>query len=169
MTEDITKAMIAVQAWLAAHPHAVLYDEESSTLLDVASRKTVRLPWRDLTAFEEKTHPETGDRYYVLLFENGSQIALVDPGGIAFAPSMENSGPVQGLPAVVCLSDFFTLKGRVDHYLRDHADEPPPRECLDMLMLCIAILDGARAVGFAVADLEKELEKSLNDIERRSR
>ena len=165
----MSTAKPAVQRWAAAHPHAVLYDDENSQLLDVASGKAVTVPWRDLTAFEEKTHPETGDRYYVLLFDNGSQIALVDPGGVAFAPSTENSGAVEGLPAVVCLTDFFTLKGRVDHHLRDHADEASPRECLDMLMICIAILDGARAVGFAVADLEEELETSLNDIERKSR
>jgi hypothetical protein len=169
MSEDITKVRPAVQGWAAAHPQAVLYDDENSTLLDVASGKTLRLVWRELRAFEQKTHPETGDRYYVLLFENGSQVALVDPGGIAFAPSTENSGPVPGLPAVVCLADFFTLKGRVDHYLRDHANEAPPRECLDMLMICIAVLDGARAAGFAVADLEEELEKSLNDIEKKRR
>ena len=32
----------------------------------------------------------------------------------------------------------------------------------------IAILDGARAVGFDIADLEGELEKSRSDIERRT-
>jgi hypothetical protein len=68
---------------------------------------------------------------------------------------------------VVCLKDFFTLKGRVDHYLRDHADEAPPRECLDMMMICIAILDGARAVGFDVGDLEQQLDASLDEIERK--
>jgi hypothetical protein len=34
-------------------------------------------------------------------------------------------------------------------------------------MACIAILDGARAVGFDVADLESQLESSLNEVERR--
>jgi hypothetical protein len=120
----------------------------------------------EVTAYEEKPHPETGDDYLVLLLEDGLQIALVDPGGIAFAPSMENSGPIRGLPPVVCLRDFFTLKQRVDHYLHEHQNEPPPRECLDMLMICIAILDGARAVGFDVADLENELEKSLDGLEK---
>ncbi|HEY7220191.1 MAG TPA: hypothetical protein VH985_17530 [Candidatus Binatia bacterium] len=60
------------------------------------------------------------------------------------------------------------LKQRVDHYLHDHLDEPVPRECLDVVMLCIAIVDGARAVGFDVGDLEGELEKSLNELERRT-
>ena len=100
------------------------------------------------------------------MFEQGQQIALVDPGGVAFAPSTINSGPVQDLPAVVCLRDFFTLKQRVDHYLYEHRDAAPPRECLDLIMISIAILDGARAVGFEVGDLEDELEKSLHELEK---
>jgi len=137
-------------------------------LLDVASGKSTGLPWRDVKAFEEKTHPETNDSYLVLLFENGNQLALVDPGGVAFAPSVTNTGSIRDLPPVVCLRDFYTLKQRIDHYLFEHQDEPPPRECLDLVMICIATLDGARAVGFDVGDLEKELEKSLKEIERRT-
>jgi hypothetical protein len=167
--ENPAQAKLAVARWISRHKHAAVYDDESSTLLDVASGKSTRLAWRELKAYEQKVHPETGEPYLVFLFEDGRQIALVDPGGVAFAPSTENSGPVQGLPAVVCLRDFLTLKRRVDHYLYDHADEPPPRECLDMIMTCIAILDGARAVGFEVGDLERELEQSLSEVERRRR
>jgi len=167
--EIIGKAKSAVRHWSERHKEAALYDDESATLLDVASGKRLSLAWRDVTAFEEKIHPDTQDSYLVLLFENGTQIALVDPGGVAFAPSKEHSGPVQNLPPVVCLRDFFTLKQRVDHYLHDHPDDPPPRECLDLIMICIATLDGARAVGFDVADLEGELEKSLTELERRTR
>ncbi len=157
-----------VQAWIEKHRQVVLYDDESSSLLDVVSGKSVPIAWRDVKAIEEKIHPETNDVYLVLLFENHRQIALVDPGGVAFAPSTENSGAIQGLPPVMCLRDFFTLKQRVDHYLYDHPDEPPPRECLDLVMTCIATLDGARAVGFDVSELEGELEKSLNELERRT-
>jgi hypothetical protein len=170
--EKIDRAKSIVRQWTAGHNQAVLFDDESATsfmLLDVASGKNLKLSWHELDAFEEKTHPETGDRYLVLLFDNGQQIALVDPGGVAFAPSIENSGPVKDLPPVVCLRDVFTLKQRIDHYLYDHPDEPPPRECLDLIMVCIAILDGARAVGFDVADLEDELERSLNELERRTK
>ena len=160
-------AKVKVREWADKHKHAVLYDEPGSTFLDVASGKRVKIAWRELTAFEEKIHPETKDPYIVLLFESGNQLALVDPGGIAFAPAAENTGPLQNLPPVVCLRDFFTLKNRVDHYLYDHAGEPPPGECLDLVMICIATLDGARKVGFDVEDLEGELEKSLDEIERR--
>jgi hypothetical protein len=168
MAVETKQIQSLVKRWIGAHPQAVLYDEAESAVLDVASGKKTRLPWREITAVEEKTHPETSDNYLVVLFENGSQIALVDPGGVAFAPSTESSGPVAGLPPVVCLKDFFTLKGRIDHYLYDHAAEPPPRECLDTIMICIATLDGARAVGFDVGDLEGQLEKSLNEIEKRT-
>jgi hypothetical protein len=154
--------------WLDKHRHAVLYDDENSTLLDVASSKSIRLAWKEVKAFEEKIHPETRDDYLVLLFENGTQVAQVDPGGIAFPPLETNSGPLRDGPAEVCLKDFQTLKGRIDHYLHDHREEPPPRECLDLIMLCIAIPDGARAVGFDVGDMEGELERSLREIERRS-
>lgn len=157
-----------VRRWTAAHPRAVLYDDESATLLDVSSGKSLKLSWPGIQAFEKKAHPETGDAYLVLLLENGVQIALVDPGGVAFVPSTVNSGPVVNLPAVMCLRDFLVLKQRIDHYLHEHSDEPPPRECADMVMMCIAVLDGARAVGFDVGDLERELESSVNELERRS-
>jgi len=162
------RAQALIQRWAEAHSQAALYDEASATIFDVASGKSLRMAWRNLTAFEEKIHTETRESYLVLLFENGTQVALVDPGGVAFAPSTENCGAVENLPPVVCLRDFLTLKQRVDHYLHEHADEPLPRECLDLIMICIATLDGARAVGFDVGDFEKELEKSLNEIERRT-
>ena len=168
MSDVVDQAKAKVRAWAEIHRQDVLYDEETSSLMDVASGKTIRLPWREVKAFEEKIHPETQDTYLVLLFDNGKQIALVDPGGIAFAPSTDNTGPVRDLPPVVCLKDFFTLKGRVDHYLYDHPDEPPPKEALDLVMICIATLDGARAAGFDIGDLEEALEKSLKEVERRT-
>ena len=156
-----------IQSWCDSHPSVVLYDDETSTFLDVSSGKPLRVLWSNVKGFEEKVHPETNKSYWVLLFENGTQVALVEPGGVAFAPSTANSGPVNDLPAVTCLHDFFTLKQRIDHYLHEHRDEPPPRECLDLILCCIAILDGARAVGFELGDLERELEKALNEIETR--
>ena len=168
MAVDINQAKLAVARWCRGHANALLYGDDRATLLDIASGKSVKISWRDLAAFEEKIHPETNESYLVLLFENGTQIALVDPGGVAFAPSTANCGPIDSLPPVVCLRDFLTLKQRVDHHLYEHPDEPPPRECLDLIMICIATLDGARQVGFDVGDLEGELEKSLNEIERRT-
>jgi hypothetical protein len=156
-----------VRLWADSHRQAVLYDDAGAILLDVASGKRLKLDWSALARYEEKVHPETGEPYLVLLFDDGTQIALVDPGGVAFAPSTVNSGPAENLPAVVCLRDQIMLKQRVDHYLLDHPDDAPPRECLNLIMISIAILDGARAIGFDVGDLEGALEKSLGEVERR--
>lgn len=161
-------AKLSVTTWVASHRQAVLYDDDSAVLLDVASGKRLKIDWSALAGYEEKVHPESGAPYLVLLFDDDTQLALVDPGGVAFAPSIANCGPVENLPAVVCLRDFHLLKQRVDHYLYDHPDEPPPRECLNLIMICLATLDGARAVGFDIGDLEGELEKSLGEIERRA-
>ncbi len=165
----LDEAKSKVKKWTEDHRHAVLYDDEQGILLDVASGKGLALRWHDVAAFEEKIHPETQDAYLVLRYEDGQQIALVDPGGIAFAPVEANTGPRKDLPQVVCLRDFQTLKLRIDHYLYEHSDEPPPTECLDMVMVCIAILDGARAVGFDVGAFEGELDGSLREIERRTK
>lgn len=165
---NVNEAKAKLRDWVEKHRQAVLYDEESSTLLDVASVKSMRLPWGDFKAFEEKIHPETKQSYLVLLFEDGHQIALVDPGGVAFQPSTANTGPLGDLPPVVCLGDFQTLKQRIDHYLYAHQEDAPPKECLALLMVSIAILDGARAAGFDVGDLEGELDKSLRELERRT-
>jgi len=168
MISSIEQAKIKVVEWVQIHRRTVLYDEESSTLLDVASSKRVSLPWREFKKLEEKVNSETKDPYLVLLFENGNQIALVDPGGVAFPPSETNTGPLGDLPAVVCLKDFQTLKQRIDHYLNDHQNEPPPKEVFSLVMVCIAILDGARLVGFEVGEMEEELNKSLRELEKRS-
>jgi len=165
----LEEARAKVKKWTEGHRQAVLYDDEQGTVLDVASGKGLAVRWRDLIAFEEKIHPETQGIYLVLMYEDGRQIALVDPGGIAFAPAEANTGVRQDLPRVVCLRDFQTLKQQIDHYLYAHQDERPPAECLDMVMICIAILDGARAVGFDVGEMEGELDKSLREIERRAK
>ena len=157
-----------VRGWASLHSGVIHFDAINGILLDVASGKRLQVDWAGVSNFEEKIHPESRETYLVMMFDEGSQIALADPGGIAFAPSTENTGPIANLPPVVCLRDFLTLKSRVDHSLYDHPDEPPPRECLELLMICIATLDGARAVGFDVGDFEGGLEKSLTEIERRT-
>jgi len=164
MSDD---AKAKMEHWVRSHADIVLYDPVEQTLMDVASGKTLRFPWRDVEAVEEKTHPETGEPYLVFQLSSGVQLVLVDPGGVAFAPSEVNTGSLHGLPQVVCLRDVGVLMQRVEHQLADHPDDPVPREILDAVMLCIAILDGAREVGFEVGDLEKALDGSLSELEKR--
>src|SRR2546426_442338 len=82
MALPFDQAKAKVRDWVEKHRHVVLYDDEGSALLDVASGKSTQVPWRELKTFEEKVHPETKEKYLVLLFEDGRQIALVDPGGV---------------------------------------------------------------------------------------
>ncbi len=110
------QARSIVRLWAERHRQAVLYDDDSAVLLDVASGKRLKIAWPALSSYEEKVHPETQEAYIVMLFDDGTQLALVDPGGVAFAPSTVNSGAVENLPAVVCLRDLLMLKQRVDHY-----------------------------------------------------
>lgn len=161
------EAKAKLQEWTSKHPESVLYDEAQSTLLDVYSGRLMRFPWSEVAAFEEKRHPETGDSYLVFLLNSGVQVVLVDPGGVAFAPSFSNTGPLPRAPQVTCLRDFDTIKGQIEHAVYDHPDQEVPRECLDALMLCIAILDGARVAGFGVGDLEEGLEALLREVESR--
>ena len=76
-------AKLCVSNWAKSHRQAVLYDNDSSVLLDVASGKRLKIAWPALASYEEKVHPETKDNYLVLLFDDGTQLALVDPGGVA--------------------------------------------------------------------------------------
>src|SRR3954447_6563223 len=95
MEFTIEHVKVGVRRWAQEHPELVLYDDETSKLLDVSSGKSVTIRWRDLSDFQEKIHPETKENYLVLLFSDGKQIALANPGGVAFAPSSENTGDIR--------------------------------------------------------------------------
>ena len=112
MALSLDEAKSKVKQWTEDHRHAVLYDSDQGIVLDVASGKGLALRWRDVAAFEEKIHPETRDIYLVVLYEDGRQIALVDPGGIAFAPVEANTGARKDLPRVAWASTGSPLRPR---------------------------------------------------------
>ena len=168
MISSIEQAKAKMMNWVQEHRPVVLYDEESSTLLDVASGKKLLLPWAEMEWLDEKIHPETDVPYLILSFKEEKRIALVDPGGVAFSTPEIDTEPLKYLPPVVCLKDYYTLKKRIDHYLGAHQEEPPSTECVALVMVCIAILEGARFVGFDVSDMEQQVEKYLHELERRT-
>ena len=156
--------MDQIARWCAQHPAAVLYDHQSGTLRDVYSGKTLRLP--RVKASEEKTARDTDEKYLVVMLDDERQIALAQV-GIAFPPDFRNTGPLPGMPQVVCWRDFGNVSAQIDHALNQHPDQPPGREVLDMLRYCIALLDGARAIGFDVGEDERRLESYVQTIEKR--
>ncbi len=164
---DRSAQLATVRDFCARHSGGVLFDETGGTLFDVAGAKTLPLRLAETAAVEPKTNSQTGGQYLVLRYSDGHEIALADV-GIAFAPDTRQTGPIDELPPVSCLRDYQTLLGRLEHELYGHVDRPPTKETVRVLMMCIAILDGARAVGFEVGSEERKLEVHLAELERRA-
>jgi hypothetical protein len=147
-------------------PGSVLWDGATSTLYDVASGKALPLDWAHVAAVAERADAETGRPYCAVLLESGVELAVADQ-GLVFPPSTAGTGPVDGLPRAVCFRDLAAAEGRLEHFLRDHPGEKPERAHVTLFLLCLAIVDGARQVGFDVAGEERRLERLLQELEAR--
>jgi hypothetical protein len=154
-----------IEAFCARPGTSVLYDRQGPTLMDVYSSKTVSIAPRELIRVEERVDAQTGQPYLRLDLASG-QLAIT-AAGIAFAPDFRNSGSVPDLPQAVCFRDFRSILERFKHQVYGHPEQPAGRDAVELLMLCIAILDGARAQGFDVGREEKELEWHLSELEKR--
>ena len=132
-------------------------------LVEPGSGKELRLRWGELSQVEEKSSPQRAAPWLALLFEDGRQVALADV-GFAFAPSIANTGPLPDLPAVLCFRDFRHLSQGVDTLLEEEGRE---REALGAILICIALLDGARAAGLEVSREERRLDALLRKLEQR--
>lgn len=162
-----SQKLAAVRAYCQAHPQAVLFDEPGEALFDVAGVRTLTLRAGDLRSVEPSADKDTKAPYLRLTLEDGRELALT-VAGIAFAPDFGNSGPLQDLPEAVCFRDYLGLLERLKHDLYGHADEAPTRATVHLMQMCIAILDGARKVGFEVGREERELETHLTELEKRA-
>ena len=167
MSDSRAQKLAAIRAYVGAHRHAVLFDEPGDALFDVFAAKSIPLESGDLERVEERKDRQTGQPYLALGYGTGRQLALSDA-GVAFAPDPSNSGPVEDLPPAVCLRDFRGLLERLQHELYGHPEREPARDAVKLVMMCIAILDGARAAGFDVSREERELEGDLAELERRA-
>lgn len=155
-----------LERFARAHPGSVLYD--GATLLDVASGKALPLDWRRVVAVEERRDTASGRPYLAIRREDGREIAVADQ-GVVFPPGTAATGPVPGLPAAVCFRDLAQAEARLGHFLVDHPGEPPEPGHVALFLLCLAVVDGARAVGFDVAREERRLESVLAELETRRR
>ena len=75
-----------------------------------------------------------------------------------------NSGPLPDLPATFCFADFRHLSQGIESLLEGEGRE---KEALGAILMCIALLDGARAAGLPVAREERRLEALLRALEER--
>jgi hypothetical protein len=154
-----------LKRWCAGNPQVVLYDENSATLIDLFSSKPLKLEMPRIQDFVEKTASDTGEGYLLIVYDDGRQLALAQA-GIAWPPDPRNLPVPLALPPVVCWRDFHNVANQAGHVVEAHPDEPPSREVLHMLLYCIALLDGARAIGFETAREEQRIEGYLDRVER---
>jgi hypothetical protein len=144
-------------------PIAAIFEEKSARLLETATGKELQVVYDQVSVAEEKQSAQRTAPYLLLVFHDGRQVALADV-GFAFAPSTVNTGPLPDLPPVLCFRDFHHLAQGVQHLLEEEGRE---REALAGVMVCIALLDGARAVGLPVDREERQLEALLRQLEER--
>ena len=138
-------------------------DGRSAQIVETGAGKALQVEWGELADAVEKENPVRRSGYQVLVFTDGRQIALADV-GFAFAPSTVNTGPLPDLPSTFCFRDFRHLTTGVQALLGEEGRE---REALSAVMLALALLDGARAVGFDVSREERELDLLLRRLEER--
>jgi hypothetical protein len=155
-----------LERFVAARPFSLGYDDDAGLLLDVAAGKTLRLDWTRVAWVEERSDADSGRPYLALALGDGASLALADQ-GLAFAPRPAPTGPRPWLPPAVCLRDLEAAEGRLTHFLRDHPGQAPERGHLETFFFCLAVVDGARAVGFDVGPEERRLERILEEIEAR--
>src|SRR5258708_5132167 len=142
---------------------AAVEEGEGARLCERGSGKELRLRWDELAEVQEKQSALRSGPYLVLAFHDGRQVALADV-GFAFAPSTVNTGPLPELPETFCFKDFRHLSQGVETLLQEEGRE---KEALGGILLCIALLDGARAVGLEVSREERRLDALLRLLEQR--
>lgn len=165
MTPDAAKAKVLEFTRRPFAPVAAIEDDDGkgARLLEPGSGKDLRLRWDELLEVEEKRTALRPSPYLVLLFHDGRQVALADV-GFAFAPATVNTGPLPDLPPTLCFRDFRHLSDGVAALLGEDGRE---KEALAAILVCIALLDGARAAGFDVSREERTLDSLLAALERR--
>lgn len=166
MPQDRAAQRALVERSVRSRPGTVLWDDVTSTLYDVPSGKHLHLDWSRVARAEERADATSGRPYLALLLESGAEIALADA-GIAFPPLTGATGPLEGLPPAVCFRDLAAAEARLAHFIDGHPGERAEPAHVKMFLFCLAVVDGARAVGFDVAPEERRLEGVLAELERR--
>lgn len=164
------RAQAALRDWLERQGRftfRVIEEGKSPTapisLLEIEQDKRLSFAWGQVSRVEEARSPQTGSKYLRVLLDDGRSFALAGA-GIVFAPSFASTGPLPECPTTASFTDFQRLKKHLDHLVTDHHDEHE-REALQVLMVLLAFLDGARAIGLDVSEEERELDGILKRLE----
>jgi hypothetical protein len=152
-------------AWLRSHPGVFTVREEGEDLflLEGHSIKTLPLRARDVDLIEEKQNTVIPGETYILIVKKDGQQLVLSSHGFAFPPSYVNIGPLPLPSQVYCMEDFRHLFSKLKHL----ASEAERREeALALILLLIAILDGAKSVGLEVDAEAEQVNAILEGLEK---
>ncbi len=135
------------------------------TLIEIEYDKRLTFAWGQIARVEEARIPQLGSRYLRVLLDDGRGFAVAGI-GFVFAPSFVSTGPLAECPETACFADFWRLEKHLEHLVTDH-HEGHERESLQVFMVLLAFLEGARAVGLEVGEEERAMEAVLRDLEAR--
>ena len=166
MGAERTAIAEGIRAFCARHPQWILFDEPGNALFEVASGKRLPLPLTEVVSATERENAQTRRPYLLIGFGDGKEIALADV-GVAFPPVVPNVPQTPELPGVVCLQDFRLVLDQLQHQALDHPEQKLQRATLDLMVFALAILEGARRIGFDVSEEERLLEQTLTELEKR--
>ena len=156
-------ALDALSQWIEANPGVFAYDhaDEGLVVMEIESGKKIAIDKHRVAGFEAKLQQDSGKPYLVLLFDAGHQLVVSDQ-GFAFEPDFTNTGPIQLPVQVVCMRDYTRLFGELVQFSKQSSEKD---RALELVMLLIAMLDGARRVGLDVEREERQLDQVLQGIE----
>jgi len=150
--------------WLQKNPGLFSIREEGGDLevLELYSGKGLKVGGSTVSAVEERNNSANpAETYVILLFDSGRQVVFSKQ-GLAFPPDFSNTGELSLPNQVYCFQDFKNLMNQLRHVA---AEADRSREALQIIMVLIALLDGARAVGLAVDAETQAVEEILAKLE----
>ena len=160
---DQIKTMIL--KWVAENPRVFAVHEEGTQvhLMEFFSGKQLKLTPSSVESGELKQSSVPGKgAYLVMLFDDGHQLVLCQQ-GFAFSPDFTNSGPMELPVSVFCMADYERLYQNLKHTAYEHPEQG--REAIGLVMVLIALLDGARSVGLDVERETQRVESILEALE----
>jgi hypothetical protein len=134
-------------------------------ILERSSGKVLSFAPGAVTDLEEDRDPVRGGRYLRIRLDDGRNFAMAGM-GFVFAPSFVSTGPVSDCPSTACMMDFQKLFHHLSH-LVDEVEQGRDQEAMQVIMILLAYLDGARALGLDIGSEEEKLERQLARLEDR--
>ena len=157
----------ALRRWLhdASRVFAAEEDGPNVRVMELATGKQLLLDLRAIELAESRMDSVSGNPYWIVVLPTGHQLVLCEH-GFAFAPDFRNTGAIELPSSVFCLADFRRMIAQLKENAVEHPEDR--RGSVDLVMVLIALLDGARNVGLDVDAESERVERLLEAIEKQS-